>query len=186
MSKTMENLLKAFTGESMARNKYTFFAKKAREEGYEWLARVFEETADNERAHAEREFEQMKDKIETDNGLNIHEIGSTLENLKEAAAGEKYEWGEMYPGFEKIAREEGEDAIADIFKEIGEVEEKHEDRYNKLAKQLESGNFFEVSGDGIEWKCLNCGYIHKGNAAPKNCPACGKPQAYYMALNFVR
>lgn len=185
MNKTQSSLLKAFAGESMARNKYTFFAKCARDESHEWLARVFEETADNERAHAEREFEFMRDKVEMQNTYNIHSLQSTLQNLLEAAAGEKYEWGTMYPEFGKIARQEGEKKIAEVFKEIGEVEKNHEERYIKLAKALESGKLYQADKE-IEWKCLNCGYIHKGTSAPKKCPACGKPQGYYQAIGFVR
>lgn len=186
MNRTQQNLLKAFFGESGARNKYTFFAKQAHKEGFEWLARVFEETADNERAHAEEEYEKIKDKVEMTNTYDIHEIGTILENLKAAAEGEKFEWGTMYPGFEKTARNEGETEIADLFKEISEVEEKHEERYLKLAEKLEEGHFFEVNDDKTEWKCLNCGYVHKGNSAPKTCPLCKKPQGWYMQLGFVR
>ncbi len=186
MNKTQSNLLKAFAGESMARNKYTSYAKRARKESYEWIAQVFEETADNERAHAEREFELMKNKVEMTNTYDIHALGSTLENLKNAAAGEKYEWTSMYPDFEKTAREEREKSIADAFKEIAEVEEKHEDRYKKLAERLESGQLYKASDPRAEWKCLNCGYIHKGKDAPATCPACAKPQSYYMQLGFVR
>jgi rubrerythrin len=186
MNKTQSNLLKAFAGESMARNKYTYYAKRARKEGYEWIAHVFEETADNERAHAEREFELMKNKVEMTNTYDIHALGSTLENLKNAAAGEKYEWTSMYPDFEKVAHREGEKAIADAFKQIAEVEEKHEERYKKLAEQLESGRLFKTNDPKAEWKCLNCGYIHKGKDAPATCPACAKPQGYYMQLGFVR
>jgi len=186
MSQTQANLLKAFAGESMARNKYMFFAQRARKEGHEWIARVFEETADNERAHAQREFELMKGRVEMTNTYDIHAVGSTLENLKHAAGGENYEWTSMYPEFEKAARQEGENTIADAFKEIGEVEEKHEERYLKLAKKLESGHLFKSDSDQTEWKCLNCGYTHKGKDAPKTCPACAKPQAFYMQLGFVR
>jgi rubrerythrin len=186
MNTTQSNLLKAFAGESMARNKYTYYAKRARQEGYEWLAQVFEETAGNERAHAEREFELMKDKVEMTNTYDIHAIGSTLENLKNAAAGEKYEWTSMYPTFKKEALAEGEKIIATAFKEIGEVEEKHEERYRKLAERLESGRLFKTDNPQAEWKCLNCGYTHKGNDAPDTCPACAKPQAFYMQLGFVR
>jgi rubrerythrin len=186
MSKTQSNLLKAFAGESMARNKYTYYAKRARQDGYEWIARVFEETADNERAHAEREFELMKGKVEMTNTYDAHALGSTFENLGSAAAGEKYEWTSMYPTFEKEALAEGEKTIATAFKEIAEVEEKHEERYNKLAERLGSGKLFKTDDPKAEWKCLNCGYIHKGNNAPDTCPACAKPQAYYMQLNFVR
>ena len=186
MSKTQENLLKAFAGESMARNKYLFFAKQARKEGLEWIARIFEETADNERAHAEEEYEKMVEKVEMTNTYDIHSLGKTLENLKAAAAGEKFEWGTMYPDFEKVARHEGEEDVADFFKEVGEVEEKHEKRYLKLAEKLESGDFFEANDDTTEWKCLNCGYIHKGKSAPKTCPVCKKPQGWYMQLGFIR
>jgi len=186
MNKTQSNLLKAFAGESMARKKYTYYAKRARKEGYEWIAHVFEETADNERAHAEREFELIKNKAEMTNTYDIHALGTTLENLKNAAAGEKYEWTSMYPDFEKTAREENEKAIAAAFKEIAEVEEKHEERYMKLAERLESGQLFKTDNPGAEWKCLNCGYIHTGKDAPSTCPACAKPQSYYMQLGFVR
>ena len=186
MNKTQSNLLKAFAGESMARNKYTYYAKRARLDGQEWIARVFEETADNERAHAEREFELMKGKVEMTNSYDTHAIGSTLQNLKNAAGGENYEWTSMYPTFEKEALAEGEKTIATTFKEIGEVEEKHEERYKKLADRLEAGKLFKSGNPKAEWKCLNCGYIHKGKNAPDACPACAKPQGFYMQLNFVR
>ncbi len=183
---TQSNLLKAFAGESMARNKYTYFAKRARRDGLEWIAQVFEETAENERAHAEREFELMRDKVEMTNTYDLHVLGATLDNLKHAAAGEKYEWTSMYPEFEKEARAEGQDLIAGVFKEIGEVEEKHEERYLRLAGRLESGKLFASGDPETEWKCLNCGYVHKGAEAPKNCPACAKPQGFYMQLGFIR
>lgn len=179
MSKTQENLLRAFAGESMARNKYTLFANKAREEGYESIARIFLETADNERAHAERELEFIEGPIDTTGNLKIDgPVGTTMENLKAAAAGEHYETSTMYPGFEEIAREEGENEIADIFKEIAEVEEKHEERYRALIKNLEEGNMFKRDEE-VKWKCLNCGYVHTGKEAPEKCPACGKSKAYY-------
>jgi rubrerythrin len=185
MKQTPANLLKAIAGESMARNKYTFFAKIARKEGLIWIAQVFEETADNERAHAEEELEKLMEKTEMTNTYDIHPLGTTLENLKNAAAGEEYEFGVMYPDFEKIAREEGETVVADLFKEISEVEEKHAERYHILADKLEQGKLFQ-NDDDIEWKCLNCGYIHKGKSAPVKCPLCLKPQGYYMGLNIVR
>lgn len=185
MSKTQENLLKAFAGESMARNKYTFFAKKARQEDHEWIARIFEETADNERAHAEEELELMGNKNEMTNTYNIQQIGSTLENLLHAAEGEKFEWGQMYPDFEKTAREENEIKIADIFKEISEVEEKHEERYLKLAQMLKNDKLYRTDQE-IEWKCLNCGYIHRGTSAPDKCPVCKKPQGFYMQIGVLR
>ena len=185
MKKTHANLLKAIAGESMARNKYTYYAEIARQEGLIWIAKVFEETADNEKAHAEEELKRIKEKVEMTNTYDIHPLGKTLENLRNAAAGEKYEWGKMYPDFEKDAREEGETEIATLFKEISEVEEKHEERYNILADHLEQGKLFE-DDEEREWKCLNCGYIHKGKSAPKTCPACKKPQGYYMGLGVVR
>lgn len=185
MNKTQSNLLKAFAGESMARNKYTFYAIKARQEGYEWIARVFEETSANEMEHAEREYEYISGKVEMTNTYDINSIGNTLENLNAAAEGENHEWSAMYPDFEKIAREEGEDKIADVFKEIAEVEEKHEERYKILADLLKNKKIFE-SDNEIEWKCLNCGYIHKGKTPPAICPACGKPHGWYMPIGVVR
>jgi len=185
MKKSHENLLKAIAGESMARNKYTFYAEIATKEGLVWIARVFEETADNERAHAQEELEKLKEKAEMTNTYDIHPLGGTLENLRNAAAGEKYEFGIMYPNFEKIAREEGEEEIATLFKEIGEVEEKHAERYEILAERLEQGKLFKSETE-IEWKCLNCGYVHKGTSAPERCPLCQKPQGYYMALKVLR
>jgi len=182
---TQQNLLKAIAGESMARNKYTYFAEIAMKEGLVWIAKVFEETADNEKAHAKEELEKITGKTEMTNTYDINPLAKTLENLRNAAAGEKYEWGKMYPDFEREAREEGETAIADFFKEVAEVEEKHEERYNILANLLESGKMF-ASEKEVEWKCLNCGYIHKGTSAPEKCPVCQKPQGWYMPLGVVR
>jgi len=185
MKKTYQNLLKAITGESLARNKYVLYAEQAMNEGLVWIAKVFEETADNELAHARRELELLPEKTETNNTYNIKSIGSTLENLKSAKAGEDYEWGTMYPDFEKEARAEGENEIAIAFKEISEVEEKHAERYGILADRLEQGKLFQ-SDEETEWKCLNCGYIHNGKNAPAKCPACGKPQGYYMQIGLIR
>lgn len=185
MKKTYENLLKAIAGESMARNKYTYYAEIAMEEGLVWIAKVFEETADNERAHAQEELEKLTEKVEMTNTYDIMPLGKTLENLRNAQAGEAYEFGTMYPDFEKVAREEGEEEITTLFKEISEVEEKHAERYRILADRLEQGKLFESEGK-IEWKCLNCGYIHRGKSAPRTCPACKKPQGYYMGLGIVR
>jgi len=185
MKKSHENLLKAIAGESMARNKYTFYAEIAMKEGLVWISRVFEETADNERAHGQEELEQFKETVQMTNTYDIHPLGNTLQNLRNAEAGENYEWRTMYPDFEKVAREEGENEIATLFKEISEVEEKHAERYNILADRLEKGKLF-ASETEIEWKCLNCGYIHKGTSAPIKCPLCQKPQGYYMALKLVR
>lgn len=185
MKQTYQNLLKAIAGESLARNKYTFYAKIAMKEGLVWISQIFEETADNERAHAEEQLEKIQKKVEMTNAYDIHPLGNTLQNLRNAAEREKYEFGTMYPDFEKIAREEDENEIADLFKEISEVEEKHAERYDILANLLEAGKLFQSDAE-IEWKCLNCGYIHKGKNAPIKCPLCQKPQGYYMALKLVR
>lgn len=185
MTQTKQNLLKAIAGESMARNKYTFFAKQARKEGLEWIARVFEETAENERAHAEEELEQIKEKVEMTNTYDIQPVKDTLTNLKNAAEGEKFEWGTMYPDFKKQAEEDNDEKAATLFKEISEVEEKHEERYNLLAMLLEKGKLYEREEE-TEWKCLNCGYVHKGKTAPETCPVCKKPQEWYQGLGVVR
>jgi rubrerythrin len=185
MKKTSQNLLKAIAGESMARNKYTYYAEIAMRECLVWIAKVFEETADNERAHAKEELEKIKETTEMTNTYDIHPLGQTLKNLRNAAAGETYEFTVMYPEFEKVAREEGEEETADMFKEISEVEEKHAERYTILADRLEAGKLFK-SDEEIEWKCLNCGYIHKGKSAPEKCPVCKKPQGWYMGLKIVR
>lgn len=185
MKKTQANLLKAFTGESIARNKYTQYAKKAEKDGLIWIARVFEETADNERAHAEELYEQMKGKVEMTNNYDIHSLEDTVTNLRHAAEGENFEWGKMYPDFKKVAEEEGDKDSAHLFQEILEVEEKHEERYTILADKLEKDELYK-SDKEVEWKCLNCGYIHKGKGAPDPCPLCKKPQGWYMELNAVR
>jgi rubrerythrin len=182
---TQANLLKAIAGESMARNKYTYYADVARKEGHIWIAHVFEETADNERAHAKEELEQVCGRAEMTNTYDIHALADTLTNLRNAAAGEKYEHMVMYPGFKKQAEDDGGVREAELFQEISEVEEKHEERFNKLADALEAGTLHQ-SKEEAEWKCLNCGYIHRGTEAPKNCPVCQKPQGWYMRLGFVR
>lgn len=182
---TQKNLLKAMTGESLARNKYTFFAKQARAEGYEWIARVFEETADNERAHAEEEYEKITEKTEMTNSYDVPKLGTTLENLRHAAAGERFEWGTMYPEFKKVAENEDQKEAITLFQEVLEVEEKHDERYTALADLLESGKLYKRDEE-VEWKCLNCGYIHKGIEAPETCPLCKKPQKWYMGLGTVR
>ena len=181
--RTQENLLKAIAGESLARNKYTFFAIRARSEGFEGIARIFEETAGNEMEHAERLLEHIAGGTKTTGDLSIHPISTTEENLQAAAEGENFETKTMYPSFEKIAREEKQDEIADVFKEIGEVEEKHRDRYQEIAKRVAAGTIFKREKE-IEWKCLNCGYIHKGTEAPEKCPACGKPQGWYEPRSY--
>lgn len=185
MSQTQQNLLRAFAGESQARNKYTIFAKVARKEGQEFIARVFEETADNERAHAEEIFEQIKGEVTAPADLSIHAYTTTSDNLKTAAAGEKYEWTTMYPDFEQIAKEEGETDSVRLFGELKEVEEKHEERYLILTSKLDSKTLY-ASDVELEWKCLNCGYIHKGKTPPANCPVCKKAFTWYMPLGLVR
>ena len=165
-TKTEKNLLDAFAGESQARNKYTYFAKVAKKEGYEQISKIFEETAENEKEHAKLEFKAL--------GL----LGDTMANLKEAAEGENYEWTQMYPRMAKEAREEGFEDIAVMFEKIGEVEAKHEMRYKKLLKNIEDGVVFKKSAP-TKWKCLNCGYIHEGSGAPEMCPACKHPKAYF-------
>ena len=169
MSKTEENLKTAFSGESQARNKYTFFASVARKEGFEQIAAIFEETADNEKEHAKRIFEFLKG------------IGDTKQNLKEAIKGENYEWTDMYPAFEKEAQEEGMTEIAHFFKEVAEVEEEHEKRYNALLKNLEEGTVFKKDKI-VKWHCRNCGYVHTGKEAPQECPSCEHPQSFFELL----
>ncbi|MBU0479001.1 rubrerythrin family protein [bacterium] len=169
-TKTEKNLLEAFTGESQARNKYTYFASKAKKEGYEQISAIFLETADNEKEHAKLHFKELDG------------IGNTLENLKEAAAGENFEWTSMYPGMAKEAREEGFDEIAEMFDSIGKVEKKHEGRYRKLLKNIEDGKVFKKDNKE-QWKCRNCGYIHEGTGAPEECPVCKHPKAYFELLN---
>ena len=169
-SKTEKNLLAAFTGESQARNKYSYFASQAKKEGYEQIAAIFQETADNEKEHAKREFEFLKG------------IGDTKANLLAAAEGENHEWTSMYPEFAKVAREEGFTKIAKVFEEIAKVEKGHEKRYKKLLKNLEEGKVFKKDNP-VMWKCRNCGYIYEGTEPPKICPACDHPQSYYELLS---
>jgi rubrerythrin len=185
MSQTQDNLLRAFAGESQARNKYTTFGKVARKEGLEWVARVFEETADNERAHAEELFELITGPVKCEGGLEIDSAKTTVENLKMAAAGEKYEWTTMYPDFEKVANDEGEVKAATLFKELAEVEEKHEERYIIIATKMDSKTLYSSDVE-LTWKCVNCGYIHKGTKPPMNCPVCKKSFNWYMPVGLVQ
>jgi rubrerythrin len=178
-SKTEKNLLKAFAGESQARNRYTFFASTARKEGYVQIQRIFEETAANEKEHAEVFFKHLEGGVvEITAEYPAGVIGTTAENLFEAAEGEKLEWGTLYPEFEKIAREEGFHDVAESFEEIAEVEEEHEKRYRKLLANIKNGTVFKRDEE-VEWHCLNCGYIHHGNEAPEECPACKHSREYY-------
>lgn len=165
-SKTEQNLIAAFAGESEARNKYTYYAAKAHEDGYEQIANLFQETADNEKAHAKLWFEALR---------GIH---TTEENLKDAAAGEHFEWSEMYATFAKEAKEEGFDRLASLFELVAKVEKEHEERYLKLLENVENGLVFSKDGDTI-WVCMNCGHIHTGKVAPSICPVCSYPQGYF-------
>ena len=167
-SKTYENLQKAFAGESQARNKYTYFASRAREEGYEQIAALFEETAQNEMEHAKLWFKEMMGGDLLDTSLN----------LKMAADGENYEWTDMYAEFAKIAKEEGFDHIAYLFEEVGKIEKEHEERYLKLLENVKDGKVFEA-GEVKIWKCRNCGHIVIGKEAPEICPVCSHPKAYF-------
>ena len=167
-SKTEQNLMTAFAGESQARNKYTFFASQAKKDGYEQIAAIFQETADNEKEHAKLWFKL----------LNGGAIGSTEENLKAAAAGENYEWTDMYAEFAKTAKEEGFARIAYLFEEVGKIEKEHEERYLKLLENVKDGKVFEA-GEVKIWKCRNCGHIVIGKQAPEICPVCSHPKAYF-------
>ncbi len=168
-SKTEANLMTAFAGESQARNKYTYYASKAKKDGYVQIAQIFEETANNEKEHAKIWF-----KLLHDGG-----VPSTVENLKDAAAGENYEWTEMYAEFAKVAKEEGFDHIASLFEMVAKIEKDHEERYKKLLSNIEGGLVFSRDGD-MMWICSNCGHVHIGKEAPEVCPVCAHPKAYFM------
>jgi len=167
-SKTEENLMKAFAGESQARNKYTYFASKAKKEGYEQIAAIFEETANNEKEHAKIWFKL----------LNGGEVPTTVDNLQAAADGENYEWTDMYAEFAKTAKEEGFNHIAYLFEGVGKIEKEHEERYKKLLANINDELVFSSEGDTI-WICRNCGHIHIGKKAPLVCPICNHPQSYF-------
>jgi rubrerythrin len=181
-SKTEKNLLTAFAGESQARNRYTYFASVARTEGFEQISGIFQETADNEKEHAKVFFRHLEGGNATIEAMYpAGKIGTTAENLLAAAEGEKLEWGTLYPNFEKVAREEGFDKVAESFKEIAEVEAQHEKRYRKVLENVENKTVFKKD-KVVKWKCRNCGYVHEGNEAPKVCPACNHPQSFYEVL----
>lgn len=181
-TKTEQNLLKAFAGESQARNRYTYFASVAKKEGYEQISAIFAETADNEKEHAKVFFKYLEGgDLEIKASYPAGKIGTTAQNLAAAAAGEKMEWGTIYPSFAKVAEKEGFATIAKSFREIAEVEAHHEDRYNRLLANVKSGTVFKKA-EKTRWICRNCGYVHEGTAAPKTCPACKHPQAYYELL----
>lgn len=178
-TKTEQNLLKAFAGESQARNRYTFFASVAKKEGYEQIAAVFEETAANEKEHAEVFFKYLEGgPAEITATYPAGKISTTADNLLAAADGEREEWGELYPNFAGTAEEEGFAEVAESFREIAEVEEEHERRYRKLLDNVKNGRVFKRDQE-VLWHCRNCGYIHKGTSAPDICPACKHEQAYY-------
>ncbi len=167
-SKTYENLMTAFAGESQARNKYTYFASKAKKEGYEQIAGIFEETANNEKEHAKMWFKL----------LNGGDIPTTAENLKAAAEGENYEWTDMYAEFAKTAKEEGFDHIAYLFEEVAKIEKNHEERYMTLLGNVNNDLVFK-KGEETVWICRNCGHVYVGNEAPKVCPVCAHPQSFF-------
>jgi len=181
-SKTEKNLMAAFCGESQARNRYTYFSSKARKEGFRQIAEIFEETANQEREHAKRLFKFMPGgEVEIAGTFPSGVIGNTVENLKDAASGEKYEWTDMYPSFSKIASEEGFENIAKVFDSIAVAEKQHEKRYLALAKNIVEGKVFKKDAP-VTWRCINCGYIHEGEEAPGVCPACNHPQAHFEVL----
>ncbi|NOZ36248.1 MAG: rubrerythrin family protein [Chlorobi bacterium] len=178
-TKTEQNLLKSFAGESQARMRYDYFSKQAKKEGLEQISAIFAETALNEKEHAKRFFKFLEgNMVEITATYPAGKIGTTLENLKASAEGENEEWTELYPEFAKIAEEEGFKEIATAYRMIAKVEAEHEKRYKTLYDNLESGKVFERNGK-IYWKCRNCGYVHEGEKAPKVCPACLHPQSYF-------
>ncbi len=181
-TKTAENLLKAFAGESQARNRYTYYASVARKEGYVQMSNIFTETAENEKEHAKRFFKFLSAAFNPGNVQITADypvaLGDTKANLLAAAEGENDEWSKLYPEFARIADEEGFPEIAFVFRKIAEVEKHHEERYRKLLKNLEEGKVFKKDSV-VRWKCSNCGYIHKGNEAPETCPSCAHPQGFF-------
>ena len=181
-TKTEQNLLKAFAGESQARNRYTYFASVAKKDGFVQIADVFEETANQEKEHAKRFFKFLEGgDLEITATYPAGKIGTTAENLKAAAGGEHEEWTELYPEFAKVAREEGFEAVAVVFEMICVAEKQHEKRYLDLLKNVEAGTVFK-KGEKVTWRCRNCGYLHEGEEAPAMCPACAHPQAHFELL----
>lgn len=181
-TKTERNLLTAFAGESQARNRYTYFASQARKDGYVQIADIFEETANQEREHAKRFFKFLEGgEVEILASFPAGKIGTTLENLRAAAAGEKYEWGTMYPDFAQVAEQEGLGDIAAVFRNVAVAEKQHEKRYTALAANIEAGRVFKRE-QRVVWRCRNCGYLHDGYEAPQVCPACAHPQAHFELL----
>jgi rubrerythrin len=181
-SQTEKNLLGSFAGESQARNRYTFFASKAKKDGYVQIADIFAETANQEKEHAKRFFKQLEGgEVEISAGFPAGVIGSTLDNLKASAAGEHFEWSELYPSFAKVAREEGFEAAAVVWEMVSVAEKQHEKRYVELAGNIEADRVFKRE-QSVVWRCRNCGYLHEGTTAPEMCPACAHPQAHFELL----
>lgn len=181
-TQTEKNLLTAFAGESQARNRYTYFSSAARKEGFRQIAEIFEETANQEREHAKRLFKFLEGgEVKIEASFPAGTIGTTAENLKEAAGGEHYEWNEMYPGFAQTAEAEGFKDIADVFRAIAVAERQHEKRYNDLRENILKDRVFRREGK-VVWRCLNCGYLHEGPEAPEQCPACAHPQSHFELL----
>jgi len=181
-SQTEKNLIASFAGEAQARNRYTYFASKARSEGMIQISLIFEETANQEKEHAKRFFEQLQGgEVMVETAFPAGVIGSTGENLRAAAAGEHYEWTEMYPSFAKTAREEGFEDAAKIWEAIMVAEKQHEKRYADLLSNVTLGRLFKRD-NRVVWRCINCGYLHEGYEAPISCPACAHPQGYYELL----
>ena len=181
-SRTEKNILTAFAGESQARNRYTYFASQAKKDGYVQISEIFTETANQEKEHAKRLFKLLAGGEVTISGaFPAGVIGTALENLQEAAAGENYEYTDMYPGFAKVAVEEGFGDIAEIFEAIAVAEKQHEKRYLALAANINAGTVFKRE-EAVVWRCLNCGYLHAGTDAPEECPACAHPQAHFELL----
>lgn len=181
-SQTAKNILTAFAGESQARNRYAFFASQAKKDGYVQIADIFEETANQEKEHGKRLFKMLEGgEVTISAAFPAGVIGSTLENLKAAAAGEKYEYSIMYPGFATVARDEGFNQTADIFSAIAVAEKQHEKRYLELAANIIGERVFKREKPTV-WRCRNCGYLHHGTEAPEECPACAHPQAHFELL----
>jgi rubrerythrin len=182
-TRTEQNLLKSFAGESQARMRYTYWAKQAKKDGYEKVAVIFEETANQEKEHAKRMFKFLEGgMVEITAMYPAGKIGTTLENLRDAAGGEHEEWTELYPEFARIADEEGFKDVAVMYRMISNAEKHHEARYRQLLEKIEKNEAFK-SEENVEWRCLNCGYIHNGKNAPEKCPACEHPQAYFEINN---
>jgi rubrerythrin len=181
-TQTEKNILTAFAGESQARNRYSYFASQAKKDGYVQISDIFEETANQEKEHAKRLFKLLEGgELEISASFPAGVIGTTLENLKEAAGGENYEWTEMYPGFAKTARDEGFEDIANILDSIAVAEKQHEKRYLTLAGNIDAGRVFKRE-EKVVWRCRNCGYLHEGTEAPEECPACAHEQAHFELL----